>query len=113
MDHAARDYLVAAPVLENELCDPLSVLGINWEDSDGWHISYLSIQLSSCSSIMYALGWMLVCRSGPLPELREFVGHTSRHEDNLPVGDQKLRISDRIGRLAFMDHKNFFIRMSV
>jgi hypothetical protein len=30
---------------------------------------YLSTQLSSCSSIIYALGWTLVCRSGPAPEL--------------------------------------------
>ena len=50
VDHTTRDYFVAAPVFLKNLCDPLSVAGIDWEDSDVYHIkASLSVVFSLLS----------------------------------------------------------------
>ena len=50
---------------------------------------------------------------GSFARIDELVGHTGRHQDNLPSSHFQRGVAHCIGSLAFMDHKHLLIGMAV
>src|SRR5947209_19790333 len=50
---------------------------------------------------------------GSFARIDELVGHTGRHQDNLPSSHFQRGVAHRIGSLAFMNHKYLLIGIAV